>query len=317
MWWSWFLNKCLLIFQYLLIQYKGIHFNYDGKYSIKYKTNHKTLFNILKQNKNTKFLLYQRQKVNFNKDENIKSAEDFKKLFPKYTTYSDYRSYVMEIMNDGHATNIMSVGYPIASANTSGTSGDSKHFPVEGTIPADELLSSPLPINVRLALESTKYHLSPNPSRAQELRKIVGENGFHHVNTCFWLNLKCGVCIISPSIRQFELKLLSTYWNPDIPIFPYVYGMSEHHRISVPLKPNSYNLIPLPRSVYYEFIALTDDDDENQPSESFELHQLEQDKYYEVVLTTYDGLYRYRTDDIIKVTGHYYSLPAWQLIGSF
>ncbi|CAF2677573.1 unnamed protein product [Rotaria sp. Silwood2] len=156
MWWSWFLNKCLLIFQYLLIQYKGIHFNYDGKYSIKYKTNHKTLFNILKQNKNTKFLLYQRQKVNFNKDENIKSAEDFKyeilfkqvfifhlqfcfrKLFPKYTTYSDYRSYVMEIMNDGHATNIMSVGYPIASANTSGTSGDSKHFPVEVMIRKQE-----------------------------------------------------------------------------------------------------------------------------------------------------------------------------------
>ncbi|CAF4710838.1 unnamed protein product, partial [Rotaria sp. Silwood2] len=73
----------------------------------------------------------------------------------------------------------------------------------------------------------------------------------------------------------------------------------------------------LPRSVYYEFIALTDDDydDDNQPSESFELHQLEQNKYYEVVLTTYDGLYRYRTEDIIKVTGHYYSLTTWQLIG--
>jgi hypothetical protein len=44
---------------------------------------------------------------------------------------------------------------------------------------------------------------------------------------------------------------------------------------------------------------------------------LVEDKLYEVVLTTYDGLYRYRTRDIITVTGHYYTLPTWQIIGRF
>ena len=92
--------------------------------------------------------------------------------------------------------------------------------------------------------------------------------------------MKCGICIISPSIRQFELKLLSTYWNPDVPIYPYGYGMSEHHHIAMPLKPNAYDLIPLPRSVFYEFIEMEDDDDEDNdddknPPESFELHELE------------------------------------------
>ncbi len=42
-----------------------------------------------------------------------------------------------------------------------------------------------------------------------------------------------------------------------------------------------------------------------------------EDKLYEVVLTTYDGLYRYRTQDIITVTGHYYTLPTWQIVGRF
>jgi len=55
--------------------------------------------------------------------------------------------------------------------------------------------------------------------------------------------------------------------------------MSEHHRIAVPLKPNTYELIPQPRSVFYEFIEVEDDDDDenddNQPSESLELHQIE------------------------------------------
>ncbi|CAF4766100.1 unnamed protein product, partial [Rotaria sp. Silwood2] len=38
-------------------------------------------------------------------------------------------------------------------------------------------------------------------------------------------------------------------------------------------------------------------------------------KRYEVVYTTYNGLYRYRTQDIIKVIGHYYKLPTWKIIG--
>ena len=40
-------------------------------------------------------------------------------------------------------------------------------------------------------------------------------------------------------------------------------------------------------------------------------------KRYEILLTTYDGLYRYQTQDIIKVTGRYYALPTWQLIGRY
>lgn len=148
-------------------------------------------------------------------------------------------------------------------------------------MPADESLSSPLSIDVRLALQSRPYHLPPNPNRAQELRQIVDQYGFHHINKRIWPNLKCGICIISSTIRQYELKLLSTYWNPSVPIFPYVYGMSEHHRIAVPLKPNTYDVIPLPRSVYYEFLEVEDDDDDDKDEikdeqpKSYELHELQ------------------------------------------
>ncbi|CAF4192064.1 unnamed protein product, partial [Rotaria sordida] len=122
MWlWSWFLNKCILLFQYLLIQYKGLRFNYDAKYAIKQQTNRRTLFNILKQNKNTKLLIEQQKKMNL---DNVETVENFKKLFPNCTTYSDYKPYVDEIMNDGSTKDIMSIGYPIALTNTSGTSGE-------------------------------------------------------------------------------------------------------------------------------------------------------------------------------------------------
>ncbi|CAF1200271.1 unnamed protein product [Rotaria sordida] len=391
MWlWTWFLNRCILLFQYLLIQYKGFRFNYDAKHAIEQKTNQ------------------QRRKMNL---DTIDTVENFKKLFPKYTTYSYYKPYIEQIKSDGSTKDIMSIGYPIALTNTSGTTGEPKNYPVYsfdlnaiyndcymltksvpfnlfngckaislnslyyktyitkdklktykisaitsiaamissvfimalvnfftfmenkfdfickhiemGTIPTDESLSSPLPIDVRLVLQSSEYRLKPNPSRAQELAEIVSKNGFHHISTRLWPNLKCGICILSQNLKQFELKFLSTYWDPIVPIFPFVYGMSEHYHIAVPLTTNSYQFIPLARSVYYEFIEVKnddrhdddDDDDDDQSPESLELDQIDEGKLYEVVLTTYNGLYRYRTEDIIKVIGHYYTLPVWQLCG--
>ena len=114
---------------------------------------------------------------------------------------------------------------------------------------------------------------------------MVNTHGFHYANTRFWPKLKFGMCIISPSIRQFELKLLSTYWNPAVPIYPYVYGMSEHHRIAIPLKSNAYDLIPQPRAVFYEFIEVEDDDDDDDDDD----HQQEKPRPEAVELDQIEG----------------------------
>ncbi|CAF4431417.1 unnamed protein product, partial [Adineta steineri] len=64
MWlWAWFLNTCLSIYRYFLIKYKGHKFDHEAKISMQQKTNRQTLFNILKQNQNTKFLIDQRKKI--------------------------------------------------------------------------------------------------------------------------------------------------------------------------------------------------------------------------------------------------------------
>jgi hypothetical protein len=75
MWWlwSWFLNKFLLIYQYFLIKYKGNQFDLDAKHATTDKINRQTLFNILKQNQNTKFLIDQCKKSNINPHESVEN----------------------------------------------------------------------------------------------------------------------------------------------------------------------------------------------------------------------------------------------------
>lgn len=42
------------------------------------------------------------------------------------------------------------------------------------------------------------------------------------------------------------------------------------------------------------------------------LRQVELKQQYEVVLTTPMGLYRYRTGDVIKITGFYHQCPVYE-----
>jgi len=61
-------------------------------------------------------------------------------------------------------------------------------------------------------------------------------------------------------------------------------------------------------SHFFEFIDLKNHD-------VLFAHQLRKDEYYEVVVTTGGGLYRYRLNDIIQVTGFYHDLPQFRFIG--
>ncbi|CAF0933612.1 unnamed protein product, partial [Didymodactylos carnosus] len=342
---NWVYSKCAFLFTYLLVKYKGWKFDRDARRFMKDKIGH------------------------FQTGYHIQSVEEFKLRFPTYMKYDDYEPYIAEIMNCKE--NVMNVGYPIAIAKSSGTTGKTKPVPVYtdhlnlpsnkkakisaittiaayekqdvsnllqcqrvvpaevyekitnasdllllialwsmkkkklevitctfvmtllafftlieekfdlicnyielGTLPPDESLCSPLPPDLRLSLES--QFPKANPARANELRSLVDvteHKPFHHISTKIWPHLKCAVCIISSTLKSFESKLHSTYWNPQTPIFPYVYGMSEQHRIAVPRKVNSYELVPLPQSVYYEFIE--EDEWNKENPNSLELHQVE------------------------------------------
>jgi hypothetical protein len=64
--------------------------------------------------------------------------------------------------------------------------------------------------------------------------------------------------------------------------------------------------LPLVNNVFYEFI-----DKEN---EVYQLHELELNEEYEVLITTRAGLLRYKMNDIVQVTGYYKNTPCLKFL---
>ncbi|WP_294376678.1 GH3 auxin-responsive promoter family protein [uncultured Clostridium sp.] len=67
--------------------------------------------------------------------------------------------------------------------------------------------------------------------------------------------------------------------------------------------PDKIEYIMIPDSCFYEFIKLDDIYKENP--KTYLINEVNKNENYEIVLTTINGLYRYRLGDIVKVTGFY------------
>lgn len=63
--------------------------------------------------------------------------------------------------------------------------------------------------------------------------------------------------------------------------------------------------IPTVGSAFFEFLPIGEDD----PSKTLTIGEVEEGGEYEVVVTTFSGLYRYRTRDAIRVEGFYKNIP--------
>jgi hypothetical protein len=65
--------------------------------------------------------------------------------------------------------------------------------------------------------------------------------------------------------------------------------------------------MPLLQDVFFEFI--------NADGEVRLLHELYLDEVYEIVITTFGGLFRYRLGDQVKVSGFYKKTPSLEFVG--
>ncbi|MCH5198890.1 MAG: GH3 auxin-responsive promoter family protein [Oscillospiraceae bacterium] len=147
-----------------------------------------------------------------------------------------------------------------------------------------------------------KYgHMKPNPERAKELRAIF-EEGFDTdvpIAKRIWPKLIWGYGMISSTLSIYMEKLRR--YIGDLPMHNMGYAASEGY-MAMPVELNASDYVLLPRSMFYEFIPEGEDDPNFRP---LTLDKLEVGKNYEIIVTNWSGLYRYRILDIVKCTGTY------------
>ena len=133
--------------------------------------------------------------------------------------------------------------------------------------------------------------LSPDKVRADELRKIFFREGFDKpVAKRIWKNLNQIVAAGTGSFKIYTAQMKR--YTGDVAHSNGIFASSEMLMGKAIAGTDNYELIP--DLNFYEFLPV----DGTRP---IFLNDLEVGKDYEVILTNQAGLYRYRTEDIIRV----------------
>ena len=87
------------------------------------------------------------------------------------------------------------------------------------------------------------------------------------------------------------------------------YAASEGY-MAMPVTLNASDYVLLPRSIIYEFLPV----DAPEGTRPLLMDELEVGKEYEIIVTNFSGLYRYRILDIVKVTGMHNKTPKIEFL---
>ncbi|KAG7640080.1 GH3 family [Arabidopsis thaliana x Arabidopsis arenosa] len=167
--------------------------------------------------------------------------------------------------------------------------------------------------------------MSPNPELASEIEEICGRSSWKGILCQLWPKAKFIEAVVTGSMAQY-IPALEFFSQGKIPLVCPMYASSEtYFGVNVePLsKPSDVVFTLLPNMCYFEFIPLGKngtlsfdlDDDEQVPCDKVvDLVNVKLGRYYELVVTTFAGLYRYRIGDVLQVAGFYNEAPQFRFI---
>ena len=155
---------------------------------------------------------------------------------------------------------------------------------------------------------SLEKKIKPNPKRALELEKEF-TRGMKGIAKRAWPNMQYVACVTGGSFNIYQDRL--KYYIGDVPIYSAIYAATEA-LVGMALKLNEANYVIIPRAAYFEFIPVSEQDSLNPIT--LNIDSLKVGESYEIVITNYSGLYRYRLGDVIKVVGYYYESPIIEFL---
>ncbi|KAL9397360.1 hypothetical protein Peur_011613 [Populus x canadensis] len=166
---------------------------------------------------------------------------------------------------------------------------------------------------------------SPNPSLADEIEDICSNTSWKGILCHLWPRAKYIEAVVTGSMAQY-IPSLEYYSEGKLPLVCTMYASSECY-FGVNLKPlcdpADVAFTLLPNMCYFEFIHLGEngtwlvnkDEEGEVPNDKLvNLVNVRLGSYYELVVTTFAGLYRYRIGDVLRVTGFHNKAPQFQFI---
>ncbi|XP_009604191.1 putative indole-3-acetic acid-amido synthetase GH3.9 isoform X1 [Nicotiana tomentosiformis] len=158
-----------------------------------------------------------------------------------------------------------------------------------------------------------------------EIEEICGRSSWKGIICQLWPKAKYIEAVVTGSMSQY-IPALEYYSEGKLPLICTMYASSECY-FGVNLKPlnppDEVSFTLLPNMAYFEFIPLgangtflidLDEEEFVPQSKLVDLVHVRLGYYYELVITTFSGLYRYRIGDVLQVTGFHNKAPQFRFI---
>ncbi|KAG8653474.1 jasmonoyl--L-amino acid synthetase JAR4 [Manihot esculenta] len=159
--------------------------------------------------------------------------------------------------------------------------------------------------------------LKPNFELAELIRKkCLGLSNWYGLIPELFPNVKYVYGIMTGSMEPYVKKL--RHYSGEIPLLSGDYGASEGWiaaNVNPKLPPELVTFAVLPNIGYFEFIPLGDSVDNiyTEPK-PVGLTEVKIGEEYEIIVTNFAGLYRYRLGDVVKVMGFHNSTPELKFV---
>ncbi|CAH8345008.1 unnamed protein product [Eruca vesicaria subsp. sativa] len=160
----------------------------------------------------------------------------------------------------------------------------------------------------------SKILTKPDQELAEFLEEVCSQDNWEGIITKIWPNTKYLDVIVTGAMAQYIPTL--EYYSGGLPMACTMYASSESYfgiNLKPMCKPSEVSYTIMPNMAYFEFLPHEHDGAADE-TELVELADVEVGKEYELVITTYAGLNRYKVGDVLRVTGFYNSAPQFKFI---
>ncbi|CAD6223267.1 unnamed protein product [Miscanthus lutarioriparius] len=158
--------------------------------------------------------------------------------------------------------------------------------------------------------------LRPDPELAELVRSECSKGDWAGIIPRIWPNTKYLDVIVTGAMAQYIPTL--KYYSGGLPMACTMYASSECYfglNLRPMCDPSEVSYTLMPNMCYFEFLPMdAAASGGGDASQLVDLARVEVGREYELVITTYAGLNRYRVGDVLQVTGFHNTAPQFRFV---